>query len=46
MLRSIKKKEGSGELDYRLVTAHLDCGMWWRYPNEEESFDEEIKLPE
>lgn len=43
LLRSIRKKERSGAVDYRLVTAHLDCGMWWRYPNEEESFDEEIE---
>jgi hypothetical protein len=39
ILRSIRKKERSGAIDYRLVSAHLDCGMWWRYPNEEESFD-------
>jgi len=36
ILRSIRQKE---RLDYRLVSAHLDCGMWWRYPNEEENFD-------
>ena len=34
-----------GQIDYRLVTAHLDCGMWWRYPNEEESFNEIIGKP-
>lgn len=46
ILRSLRRKERSGAADYRLVTAHLDCGMWWRYPNEEESFDEEIALAE
>ena len=34
-----------GQIDYRLVTAHLDCGMWWRYPNEEECFNEIIGKP-
>ena len=33
------------QIDYKLVTAHLNCGMWWRYPNEEESFNEEIGKP-
>lgn len=46
ILRSIKKNERSGAVDYRLVGAHLDCGMWYRYPNEEEFFDEEIDLAE
>lgn len=45
ILRSIRKKDRSA-LDYRLVSAHLDCGMWWRYPNEEEDFDQVIELAE
>jgi hypothetical protein len=46
ILRSIiKQNKTGGQIDYRLVTAHLDCGMWWRYPNEEESFNEIIEKP-
>ena len=46
LLRSIKKMERSGDFVYRLVSAHLDRGMWWRHPTEEEFFDEEIEHAE
>ena len=35
VLKSIRFKKRAGELDHRLVTAHLDIGMWWRYTDEE-----------
>jgi hypothetical protein len=35
VLKSIRAKKRAGELDHRLVTAHLDIGMWWRYTDEE-----------
>jgi hypothetical protein len=46
ILRSIKLKDRSGAIDYRLVTAHLDSGMWWRYPNDGPFFNKEIDLAE
>jgi len=35
VLKSIRFKKRAGELDHRLVTAHLDIGMWWRYTDED-----------
>jgi len=35
VLQSIRAKKRGGEVDHRLVTAHLDVGMWWRYTDEE-----------
>jgi hypothetical protein len=28
VLSYIKKNKRSGEVDYKLVTCHLECGMW------------------
>jgi hypothetical protein len=35
VLKNIRAKKRAGEIDHRLVTAHLDIGMWWRYTDEE-----------
>ena len=35
VLQSIRAKKRGGEVDHKLVTAHLGCGMWWRYTDEE-----------
>lgn len=45
ILRDVMKEIRGNYIDYRLVTAHLGCGMWWRYPNEEELFNEKISQP-
>lgn len=42
ILRDVIKEIRGNYIDYRLVTAHLGCGMWWRYPNVEELFNKEI----
>lgn len=46
VLESIKEKYRGGEIERKLVTAHLNCGMWWRHPNDEYIQDQSIKLVE